>query len=75
KSSLYSSKAVLKEDAPKEWDIRFLNTAVKISSSLKTDELLVLLKDIELKIGRDLNDPAWSPRVIYLDILAAEDLI
>ncbi|MBK2149822.1 dihydropteroate synthase [Francisella tularensis] len=75
KASLYSSKAVLKEDAPKEWDIRFLNTAVKISSSLKPDELLVLLKDIELKIGRDLNAPAWSPRVIDLDILAAEDLI
>ncbi|ORU77989.1 2-amino-4-hydroxy-6-hydroxymethyldihydropteridine diphosphokinase, partial [Francisella tularensis] len=47
----------------------------KISSSLKPDELLVLLKDIELKIGRDLNAPAWSPRVIDLDILAAEDLI
>ncbi|MDE4998671.1 2-amino-4-hydroxy-6-hydroxymethyldihydropteridine diphosphokinase, partial [Francisella tularensis] len=52
KASLYRSKAVLKEDAPKEWDIRFFNTAVKICSSLKPDELLVLLKDIELKIGR-----------------------
>ncbi|APC91579.1 MULTISPECIES: 2-amino-4-hydroxy-6-hydroxymethyldihydropteridine diphosphokinase [Francisella] len=75
KASLYSSKAVLKEGAPKEWDIRFLNTAVKISSSLKPEELLVVLKDIETKIGRDLDAPIWSPRVIDLDILAAEDLI
>ncbi|MDE4976213.1 2-amino-4-hydroxy-6-hydroxymethyldihydropteridine pyrophosphokinase, partial [Francisella tularensis subsp. holarctica] len=37
KASLYSRKAVLKEDAPKEGDIRLLNTAVKISSSLKPD--------------------------------------
>ena len=75
KASLYSSKAVLKEHAPKEWDIRFLNTAVKISSLLKPDELLVILKDIETQIGRDLSAPIWSPRVIDLDILAAEDLI
>ncbi|ANH78040.1 2-amino-4-hydroxy-6-hydroxymethyldihydropteridine pyrophosphokinase [Francisella persica ATCC VR-331] len=75
KASLYSSKAVLKEHAPKEWDIRFLNTAVKINSSLKPDELLVILKDIETQMGRDLSAPIWSPRVIDLDILAAEDLI
>ena len=75
KASLYSSKAVLKEHAPKEWNIRFLNTAVKISSLLKPDELLVILKDIETQLGRDLSAPIWSPRVIDLDILAAEDLI
>ncbi|MFV9972579.1 MAG: 2-amino-4-hydroxy-6-hydroxymethyldihydropteridine diphosphokinase [Francisella endosymbiont of Hyalomma asiaticum] len=75
KASLYSSKAVLKEHAQKEWDIRFLNTAVKISSSLKPNELLVILKDIETKIGRNLSAPIWSPRVIDLDILAAKDLI
>lgn len=75
KASLYSSKALLKENAPKEWDITFLNTAVKISTHLKPENLLKALKDIEAKIGRDLNAPIWSPRLIDLDILAAEDLI
>ncbi|AJI55645.1 2-amino-4-hydroxy-6-hydroxymethyldihydropteridine diphosphokinase [Francisella philomiragia] len=75
KASLYSSKALLKENAPKEWDITFLNTAVKISTSLKPQDLLIVLKDIEAKIGRDLNAPIWSPRLIDLDILSVEDLV
>ncbi|QIW10116.1 dihydropteroate synthase [Francisella sp. LA112445] len=75
KASLYSSKALLKEDAPKNWDINFINTAVKISSTLDPNKLLTILKNIEKNIGRDPNAPVWSPRVIDLDILAAEDLI
>lgn len=75
KASLYSSKALLKEGAPKDWDIIFLNTAVKISTTLNPQELLIILKNIEKNIGRDLNAPIWSPRIIDLDILAAEDLI
>ncbi|MDE5031899.1 2-amino-4-hydroxy-6-hydroxymethyldihydropteridine diphosphokinase, partial [Francisella tularensis] len=55
--------------------IIFLFSAVKISSSLYPDDLLVLFKDIELNICIELNAPAWSPRVIDLDLLAAEDLI
>lgn len=73
KASLYSSKALLKENAPEDWDINFINSAVKISSPLKPEELLKVLKDIEKNIGRDLDAPEWSPRVIDLDILAAED--
>ncbi|ASG68284.1 2-amino-4-hydroxy-6-hydroxymethyldihydropteridine pyrophosphokinase [Francisella halioticida] len=75
KAGLYSSKALLKENAPKDWDINFINTAIKISSTLSPSELLVVLKNIEKDIGRDLNAPVWSPRIIDLDILAAEDLI
>ncbi|KEI35686.1 2-amino-4-hydroxy-6-hydroxymethyldihydropteridine pyrophosphokinase [Francisella sp. W12-1067] len=75
KASLYSSKALLKDNSPKDWDIIYLNTAIKIESSLKPLELLETLKDIEKNIGRDLNAPIWSPRIIDLDILAAEDLI
>ncbi|MBK2145465.1 2-amino-4-hydroxy-6-hydroxymethyldihydropteridine diphosphokinase, partial [Francisella tularensis] len=41
KASLYSINSVIKEDAPKEWDIRFLNTPIKINSSLKPAALLV----------------------------------
>ena len=75
KASLYSSKAILKSDAPADWDIIYLNTAIKIESSLKPLDLLRTLKKIEKEIGRNLNAPVWSPRVIDLDILAAGDLI
>ena len=75
KASLYSSKALLKDDAPTEWDIIYLNTAIKIQTNLKPYELLKELKNIEQQIGRDLNSPVWSPRLIDLDILACDDLL
>lgn len=75
KAALYSSAALLKKDSPKEWNIKFLNTAIKIKTSLKPEQLLVTLKEIEQSIGRNLNSPTWSPRIIDLDILAADDLM
>lgn len=39
-------------------------------TSLSPNDLLVSLKQIEKLLGRDLNAPRWSPRVIDLDILA-----
>jgi len=74
KASLYSSKALLKDNAPAEWDITYLNTAIQLQTDLKPHELLKQLKSTELKIGRDLNAPIWSPRLIDLDILACDDL-
>lgn len=75
KSSLYSSDALLKDDAPEDWDIKYLNTAIEIETDFKPLELLDYLKQIEQTIGRNLNAPVWSPRVIDLDILVAEDLV
>ena len=74
KASLYSSKALLKENSPKEWDIIYLNTAIKIQTNLEPFEFLKELKNIEKSIGRDLNAPIWSQRLIDLDILSAENL-
>ena len=42
-SSLYSSKAILK-DAPKAWDINYVNTAIKIKTDLNPLDLLTILK-------------------------------
>ena len=75
KASLYSSQALLKDNAPKEWDIIYLNTAIKIQTNLEPLELLNKLKSIEQSIGRNLNTPIWSPRLIDLDILACDSLI
>lgn len=75
KAALYSSDALLKKNSPKEWNIKFLNTAVKIKSSLAPQQLFNVLKKIEKNMGRDFTAPAWSPRVIDLDILASDDLL
>ena len=75
KASLYSSKALLKDNAPTEWDITYLNTAIQLQTNLKPYELLKELKNIEQQIGRDLNAPIWSPRLIDLDILVCDDLL
>ncbi|APC96381.1 2-amino-4-hydroxy-6-hydroxymethyldihydropteridine diphosphokinase [Francisella frigiditurris] len=75
KSSLYSSDALLKDDAPEDWDIKYLNAAIEIETDLEPLELLDYLKQVEQIIGRNLNAPVWSPRVIDLDILAADDFV
>ena len=51
----------------------FLNAVVKIQTSLTPLEMLVYLKEIEIKIGR-VERTRWGPREIDLDILAIEDV-
>jgi 2-amino-4-hydroxy-6-hydroxymethyldihydropteridine diphosphokinase len=50
----------------------FINMAIMIETDIEPSELLVLLKNIEIDMGRR---PAtrWGPRVIDLDILLYED--
>lgn len=52
----------------------FVNMAVEIETSLKPEELLHILKKIEIETGRQ---PAlrWGPRLIDLDILLYEDMV
>jgi 2-amino-4-hydroxy-6-hydroxymethyldihydropteridine diphosphokinase len=73
-STLYKSEALLKPEHPKEWDRSFLNMALLIKFNAEPEELLEILKLIELKMGRNKNYPTWSPRIIDLDILIAENL-
>ncbi|KMY19048.1 2-amino-4-hydroxy-6-hydroxymethyldihydropteridine pyrophosphokinase [Bacillus pumilus] len=46
----------------------FLNMAVKISTSLRPDELLTLTQKIEQELGRT-REVRWGPRTADLDIL------
>lgn len=46
----------------------FLNTAAKIKTTLAPHALLVVLQDIEEKLGR-VREIHWGPRVIDLDLL------
>lgn len=68
KSSIYETKAILKENSPKEWDLNYLNMAVKGKTSLAPIELLFSLKNLESELGRKKSQ-TWSPREIDIDIL------
>ncbi len=61
-SSLYDSAAV---GPPQP---RYLNAVVEIECALSPERLLVILKQIELDLGRRPRE-RWSPRPIDLDIL------
>lgn len=68
-SSIYQTKALLLENSPKEWDIDFLNMAVRGGTKLAPEELLNAIKMIERDIGRK-HTGRWAPREIDIDILA-----
>jgi 2-amino-4-hydroxy-6-hydroxymethyldihydropteridine diphosphokinase/dihydropteroate synthase len=67
-SPVYTSPALLPEDAPSEWNQEFLNQVIQVESQLSPDSLLALLKSIEAALGRK-DRGRWSPREIDLDIL------
>lgn len=46
----------------------FVNAAVALRTALPADELLRVLQDIELRLGREPSE-RWGPRVIDLDLL------
>lgn len=70
-SSVYESKALMPEGAPKEWDMPFLNMAVMGETSLSPLDLLKAVKAIEKQLGRKSLEH-WSPREIDIDILAID---
>jgi 2-amino-4-hydroxy-6-hydroxymethyldihydropteridine diphosphokinase len=47
----------------------YTNGAVKISTELNKEDLTVLIKAIEDKMGRDRTVPKFGPRTIDLDIV------
>src|SRR5690554_6474772 len=47
----------------------YTNGAVKVETVLDIDELRILLKSIEDRLGRDRNGPRFGPRTIDLDIV------
>lgn len=63
KSSNYNTSPVAPGEQPD-----YLNSAVKIRTSLSPKGLLRTVKDIERKIGRK-EKPPWTPRIIDIDIL------
>ena len=72
RSNIYETDAILPENAPPEWNIPYLNMAVLIETDKKPHALLKYIKQIESDLGRDNNNPVWSPREIDIDILIYE---
>jgi len=60
------------------WGLRdqplFLNMVIETETELKPQELLELLKNVEIEVGRKRSS-RWGPRAIDLDILLYGDII
>ena len=74
-SPVYLSDALLPENSPPEWDVPYLNAALRCESTQPPHDILKKLKAIEKILDRDLRSLRWSPRIIDIDILAWDDTI
>jgi 2-amino-4-hydroxy-6-hydroxymethyldihydropteridine diphosphokinase/dihydropteroate synthase len=60
---------LLLDNAPASWDINYFNAVVVGKTDDSPMDLLAKIKRIEKKMGRDLEAPRWSPRIIDIDII------
>jgi len=74
-SPIYISDALMPENAPADWDMPYLNLAIRCDATLMPLDLLKHLKNIEWSIGRKPEVRHWGPRIIDIDILAVDDLV
>ena len=68
-SNIYKSPALFLPSMPLKWQMDFLNIAILVSFDKHPRILLDTLKQIEHRMGRIINAPRFSPRIIDLDIL------
>jgi 2-amino-4-hydroxy-6-hydroxymethyldihydropteridine diphosphokinase/dihydropteroate synthase len=71
-SSLYTSPALLPDGAPKEWNMPYLNAVFSAHSPLPPEEMLMHTQSIEKSVGK-VKQGHWAPRIIDIDILAADE--
>ncbi|MBT3181891.1 MAG: 2-amino-4-hydroxy-6-hydroxymethyldihydropteridine diphosphokinase [Deltaproteobacteria bacterium] len=72
-SRLYDTEPLLKEGSGEQgW---YLNGAIEIETTLAASDLLSLLQEIEIELGRPLPRKSGEARIIDLDILFFEDLV
>ena len=73
-SRVLKSPALMPEGAPQEWDMPFLNMAVRGETTLSPKEMLDAIKNMERELGRKPGT-RWCPRAIDIDILAMGDVV
>lgn len=71
-SAHIETPALLKENAPAEWNMPFVNMAVCGHCDMPPRALLSHIKMLEKKLGRQ-DRGCWAPREIDIDILAYGD--
>lgn len=69
KSAIYDSKPWGNEEQD-----NFVNAVVRFHSDLNPFHLLLLIKEIEINIGRKKHNENWGPREIDIDILFADNI-
>jgi len=79
-SKIFANKALLKPNAPKEWDLDFFNIAMSADINFlkfPPEKILEITQEIEKQLGRKQNEGkiSWAPREIDIDILAIDDLV
>lgn len=67
-SPIYETPALLPEGARAEWNRPFLNLVVEAILEGTPDDALVMLKQLEIKLGRGAH-ARWAPRTIDIDLL------
>jgi 2-amino-4-hydroxy-6-hydroxymethyldihydropteridine diphosphokinase/dihydropteroate synthase len=70
---IIETDALLLENSPSNWNIPYFNMMIAGTTVCSSIELLEKLKKVEKKLGRDLNSPRWSPRIIDIDIISYYD--
>lgn len=70
-SPVFQTPALVPPGAPSSWRLPFLNAAAELEWRGGPRELLGALKRVEAALGRAVAPP-WAPRLIDLDLLAAE---
>lgn len=73
-SPIVESPAWLKPKSAPKWNKPYLNLVVAGEYKRCPQDLLSDIKAIEQQLGRDLNSPKWSPRLLDIDILVWEGL-
>jgi 2-amino-4-hydroxy-6-hydroxymethyldihydropteridine diphosphokinase / dihydropteroate synthase len=73
-SPVYISDALLPEKAPPDWNVPYLNCAVRCETHLDPYTLLSLIKNTEKQLGRT-PQKTWGPRMIDIDLLVFDDLV
>ena len=71
---VFQTPALVPPGAPASWHLPFLNSAVELDWAGTPQELLRSLKATEKALGRE-EAATWAPRVIDLDLLAAEGAV
>ena len=70
-SKSYDTEPLLKDGA--EGQARYLNGVIEIETTLRPEDILQVLQEIETDLGRPLPRKSGDPRTIDLDLLLFDD--